>query len=317
MYLTIGTPTVDLFITGFGELPRFEHDEFSNIGLAWCDRPLTAAVGGNGANSAYVLAALGVHSALFSAVGADLFGATVHGWLSERGVDLRGLIRSQTHGSATTTAVMDGRGRRISFYHPGPLHDMKPADLSPALLGEATTLLITGPSLLPGLRWAGYQAALRAVHGRGGRTALDIGPALGEPVALDELAPLLPYIDVLLANDYELGIFAGTDDLDSAAQRAVDAGARLLVLKRGKDGASAYRPGQPPLHAAGFPVEATNTVGAGDTFNAGLLYALDHGHALETALTYGCAAASIVVGRGKSVLGAPTPAEVEARIDGG
>lgn len=122
---------------------------------------------------------------------------------------------------------------------------------------------------------------------------------------------------MLLANDYELGIFAGTDDLDSAAQRAVDAGARLLVLKRGKDGASAYRPGQPPLHAAGFPVEATNTVGAGDTFNAGLLYALDHGHALETALTYGCAAASIVVGRGKSVLGAPTPAEVEARIDGG
>ncbi|MBK9126143.1 MAG: carbohydrate kinase family protein [Chloroflexi bacterium] len=317
MYLTIGTTTVDLFITGFGELPRFEHDEFSNIGLAWCDRPLTAAVGGNGANSAYVLAALGAHSALVSAVGADLFGTTVHGWLSERGVDLRGLIHSQAHGSATTTAVMDGKGRRISFYHPGPLHDMKPGDLSPVLLGETTTLLITGPSLLPGMRWAGYNAALHSVHGRGGRTALDIGPALGVPVTLDELTPLLPVIDVLLANDYELGIFAGTDDLDAAAQRAVDAGARLLVLKRGKEGASAYRPGQSPLHVAGFPVAATNTVGAGDTFNAGLLYALGHDRPLEAALAFGCAAASIVVERGKSVLGAPSPAEVEARLRGG
>lgn len=317
MYLTLGTTTVDLFITGFGELPRFEHDEFSNIGLAWCDRPLTAAVGGNGANSAYVLAALGAHSVLFSAVGADLFGTTVHGWLSERGVDLRGLIRSHTHGSATTTAVMDGKGRRISFYHPGPLHDLNPDDLSPVLLSETTTLLITGPSLLPGMRWAGYTTALRTVHGHGGRTALDIGPALGEPVTLDELVPLLPLIDVLLTNDYELGIFAGTDDLDAAAQRTVDAGARLLLLKRGKDGASAYRPGQPPLHVNGFPVEATNTVGAGDTFNAGLLYALGHDHPLEAALSFGCAAASIVVERGKSVLGAPSPAEVEARLRGG
>lgn len=314
MYLTIGTTTVDLFITGFGELPRFEHDEFSNVGLAWCDRPLTAAVGGNGANSAYVLAALGAHSALFSAVGDDLFGTTVYGWLSERGVDLRGLIRSPAHGSATTTAVMDGKGRRISFYYPGPLHDIQPGDLSPVLLAETTTLLITGPSLLPGLRWAGCNAALHAVHQRGGRTALDIGPALGEPVTLGELDPLLPLIDVLLANDYELGIFAGTDDLDAAVQRVVDAGARLLVLKHGKDGASAHLPDQSPLHVAGFPVEAANTVGAGDTFNAGLLYALDHGRPLDAALAFGCAAASIVVGRGKSVLGAPSLADIEARL---
>ncbi len=312
MFVVIGTTTVDLFISGFDKVPQFEHDEFSTSSLAWCSKPLTTTLGGNGANSAYVLAALGAPVALCSAVGQDMLGDTITGWLRERGVVLDGLVRSRTQGTPTNTSLIDERLNRISFYHPGPLHDLRFEDLPPDLFRQATTLLITGYSLLPAMHPDGYRAALRAAREHGATTAVDIGPAVGTPVVLADLQPLLPSIDYLIANEYELAICTGLETVEASAERLLNAGARTLVVKRGADGASVYRAGQETLHVAGFPVKAEVTIGAGDTFNSSLFYALAEGISLERALAFASAAASLVVTGGKSVLGAPSRQQVEA-----
>src|SRR5829696_601156 len=100
MFVVIGTTTVDLYISGIDKMPRFEGDEFTASSLAFCSRPLTMTLGGNGANSAYVLASLGAPTALCSAAGRDLLGDTVAGWLQAKGVDLRGFVRSEQHSTA-------------------------------------------------------------------------------------------------------------------------------------------------------------------------------------------------------------------------
>lgn len=316
MFIVLGTTTIDLFVSGIDRMPRFDGDEYTVSSLAWCTNPLTMTCGGNGANSAYVLAALGAHAALCSALGNDLLGDTMAGWLTARGVDLRAVQRSAAHATSTNTTLLDERLNRLNFYHPGALTHLRAEDAPPGFFASASTLLITSYPIMRGYRPDGYCTILTASKASGATTAVDIGPAIGEPVTVDELRPLLTEIDYLITNDYELGQCTGCATLDDGAAALLAAGVRNVIVKRGKDGATAYRAGAEPLHVEGFPVKASVTVGAGDSFNAGFLFALEEGVPLADALRFGNATAAMVVATGKSVLGAPTRSEVEAFIRG-
>ncbi|MBN8594105.1 MAG: carbohydrate kinase family protein [Anaerolineae bacterium] len=311
-HVVIGSTTVDLYISGIDRMPHIDGDEFTVSSLAWCSQPLTMTCGGNGANSAYVLAALGAPVTLVSAVGDDLLGQTITGWLTAVGVADRAILKRAGYGTSTTTALHDGHGNRLSFHHPGPLPDLHYADFPESIFSDAASLLITGYPLMRGFRPAGYLAALKATHAGGGLTALDIGPAIGDPVTVDELRPYFPHLDYLITNDYELGMCTGLDQIEAAVEVLLTAGANRVLVKRGRDGATAYAPDQAPLHVAAFPVEATVTIGAGDSFNAGLLYALVEGRPLEQAIQIAHATAGQVVASGRSVLGAPTFAGVQS-----
>jgi sugar/nucleoside kinase (ribokinase family) len=312
MFIVVGTTTVDLFISGIDRMPRFDGDEYTVSSLAWCSNPLTITCGGNAANSAYVLAALGARAALCSAIGRDLLGDMIAGWLEARGVDLSAVQRSTAHSTSTNTTLLDERLNRLNFYHPGALLSLSMTDVPTSFFSSGSTLLITSYPIMRGFRPHGYREALNQAKAAGATTAIDIGPAIGEPVTLEELAPLLPSVDYLITNDYELGQCTGFTALDEGAGALIAVGARNVVVKRGKDGAALYRADAAPLVVAGFPVQASVTVGAGDSFNAGFLYALGEGIPPMEALRFGCATAAMVVATGKSVLGAPSHAEVDA-----
>jgi fructokinase len=65
-----------------------------------------------------------------------------------------------------------------------------------------------------------------------------------------------------------------SESVDEIAPRWNDLGAALVVITDGADGAIAYRPGAGPLRRRGRAVEVVDTIGAGDSFTAGLLGAL-------------------------------------------
>jgi sugar/nucleoside kinase (ribokinase family) len=81
MFAVIGTTTADLFISGVARMPRFDGDEFTANNQVICGHPLTMALGGNGANSAYVLGALGAPVMLCSVGGQH---RQQGGWLRQR-----------------------------------------------------------------------------------------------------------------------------------------------------------------------------------------------------------------------------------------
>ncbi len=313
MFVVIGTTTADLFISGVENMPRFDGDEFTSSSLAFCRRPLTMTLGGNGANSAYVLRTLGAPVALCSATGTNVIGDTVTGWLADRGVDLRGFLRREGS-TATTTTVLDDRLNRISFYYPGLFPTFNEADLPGDIWNQAHTLLITGYRLLPGFRGEGFAATLRTAREHRLRTALDIGPAIGAPLTLDELAPLLPLVDYLFANAYELTVATGAEAVEASTARMRAAGARCVVAKLGRAGAFVRAAGQ-AFHVEGFPIQASVTIGAGDSFNAGFLYALHEGQSLTEAAAFANATAALVVQGGQSALGAPTAGAVRAFLE--
>jgi sugar/nucleoside kinase (ribokinase family) len=311
MFVIIGTTTADLVI--FSEEPwaDLDGDGFRVSNLVFTDVPLTLLMGGNGGISAYALAGLGVPTALCGAVGRDPMGDILLNWLTERNVRLDGFTRSETYGTSTSTIIMSDVAHQAVFHHLGATQDVRLENMPEALLTEAKVLLATSFPIVPHMRSGGFAQALATTHQAGGLTALDIGPAIGHPVTLAELVPLLPFTDYLLGNTHELAVLTSTDDWESAAAQLVAAGARHVVIKQGAQGA-AVRGGKTQIEVAGFAVEAKISVGAGDSFNVGFLYGLHQTWPLERAVRFGNAFAALVVAGERGVLDAPRLAEVEA-----
>ena len=312
MFLAIGSTTVDLFVFSPDAAPDLAADGFRADNLVFTPEPLRLSMGGNGGNSACVLAALGAPVALCSGVGRDLLGDRLTDWLKERGVNLDGLIRSPTHATSTSVIIMTDAASQQVYHHLGATALITAGAIPERLLAGADVLLITGLPLMTGLR-AGAGQLLAAAQDAGALTALDIGPALSSPVTLEELTPMLGEIDYLLANEHELAALGLGDDWEATSAYLVDAGARHVIVKRGRHGAS-LRSHELRIDAPAFPVKAAVSVGAGDSFNAGFLYAVQQGWPLARALRFAAATAALVIAGEGGTLGAPALAEVLKKL---
>jgi sugar/nucleoside kinase (ribokinase family) len=306
MFVVFGSTNVDLFIGGIERLPALGREEFAVDNLAWCAEPLRMVIGGNGANSAYILGRLGAPVRLASAIGEDLLGNVVYAWLKVAGVDQAWLRRRTDTATSTTTVVSDAARRRLSFHHPGAYATHTTADLPTNWAQGLRVLLVTGYPLLAGLRPDGCHALVVAAKTVHAVTALDVGPAIGEPVTLAELRPLLATLDYLIANEYETALLAqqvgagGT--LEEQAAALLAGGVRALLVRQGAAGATLYRNNE-TRHAPAVPCEVRQTVGAGDAFNGGFLYGLAQGLDESAALALGNQVAAHVVGAVDGVLG--------------
>lgn len=317
MFLVIGSTTLDLIHSGFDSMPTAQGDEFTTNSLVFCADPVQMRFGGNGANSAYTLAKLGGIVALGSAIGRDAAGDLLYAPLVDVGVNLAGLIRHPTAATSVTTVITDAASQRLAFHHAGSSHLYDPTDLSDALRAQTSVLLIASFTLF--LRWRphGFADLLRAVKERGGITALDIGPAVGEPALFDEIISLLPYVDYFICNEHELAVCVGVAQSPAALhlgmKQILAGGANTVVLKRGAAGALVQsQTAGSPTHVAGFPVDVESTVGAGDTFNAGFLYAVAQGQDPIDAARFASGVAALVIASTGGVLRAPTLPAVEA-----
>ena len=316
MFLVIGTTTLDLFNSGIEQMPTVRGDEFTVDSLAFCEEPLQMMLGGNGAIAAYALGRLGAHVALGSAIGHDPSGELLQGWLEAAGVATTGLLRHPVAATSTTTLISDRARNRLAFHHAGASHRYAPDDLPWALLTQADVLLASAFTLFLQWRPHGFAQLLAQAKAQNAITALDIGPAIGQPVTLAEIAFLLPQVDYFICNEHELAVCCAVDEsaAGSAAGMAqvLAAGVGCAVTKRGAEGVLVQEQGATaPTAIAGFHVDAHTTVGAGDSFNAGFLYAIKRGEAPVQAARFANAAAALVVASAQGALGAPTLSQVE------
>lgn len=315
MFTVIGTSTLDLIIAAPQQLPTTAGDEFTTESLVFCEQPLQILPGGNGTNSALVLASIGAPVALCSAVGNDDAGCYLQRLLKKAGVDKTALVCHPEKATSSTTTVTDGTLNRRAFHHHGSSGSFGPKSLSQELLAQTQTLLITGYPLLSQWRPRGVAYLLQQIKNRPITTALDIGPAIGKPVTLQEIRPFLSGIDYVICNQHELMVCTGEEKLTPGIQKLLAAGASTVIAKQGAQGAAFQRSDDTSItHVPGFSTETQLTIGAGDSFNAGLLFALDQGLELKPAVYFANALASLVVGSGQGVLGCPELPQVTQRL---
>lgn len=123
----------------------------------------------------------------------------------------------------------------------------------------------------------------------------------------------LPYIDVLIGNQLELKLVTGLDDLDEATAMLRKVGVPMLVSKLGELGTRVITP-EETVFLPPYKVDVCTTIGAGDGFASGFLYAMLRGFALTECLHYGNATAAIVVSRVSCSEAMPAIGEVEEMI---
>src|SRR3954467_15083422 len=90
----------------------------------------------------------------------------------------------------------------------------------------------------------------------------------------NELSEILKKVDVLLINDNEARMLSKISSLPRAAQKILAHGPRVLVIKHGEYGATAFfkEAGMHPFRAPALPVEeVVDPTGAGDSFAGGFM----------------------------------------------
>jgi fructokinase len=234
------------------------------------------APGGAPANVAVGLTRLGVDTAFVGQVGDDPFGHWLRDILDAEGVDTSHLLFSQI--ARTTIAFVatrsDGK-KDICFYrNPGADACLSTADVRPSLFDGSRLFHCGSVSLsLPPCRDAQLRAAHTAVE-RGLLVSFDPNwrPSLWDDVAEAHhlIWQMIPLSNVVKIADEEWEFITGTSDLEEGAAKIRSAGPRLVVVTRGSEGAYYNYDGEQG-EVAGLKVNAIDTLGAGDSFVAGLL----------------------------------------------
>ncbi|KAF2775517.1 carbohydrate kinase family protein [Streptomyces sp. OM5714] len=239
-------------------------------------------LGGSAAIMACGAARLGLRVAFAGRVGDDDAGRYVRGTLDAHGVDTSALLVDPRLPTPLTVVLTRGDDRAI-VTAPGTLPATTAADVPAELLSTARHVHAASYFLLPGLA-AALPELLRTARAHGATTSLDTNddPAgRWDPAGLDAV---LPHTDYLLPNAAEARQLAGLSTPDLGKCAAVLAGrGPTVVVKNGAEGALCHD-GRTLLTTSGVPARPVDTVGAGDSFDAGFVAALLAGLALPEAL---------------------------------
>lgn len=239
--------------------------------------------GGGPYNVAVGLARLGQPTTFVSKVGGDFFGRRLRQAVRAEGIDDRWLFDSPAPTTLAFVAV-EGGEPVFSFYGDGAADTRLTRDELPDELFAAASILHFGGISL--LRGSTPDAALSAAERLQGRALISLDPNIRPLLVRDGLtyAALLgravSTTDLLKLSAADIAWLApGVDPTEYAAAQ-LDSGPALVALTRGADGVSGLRRrgGQlERIDVPTIPVVVADTVGAGDSFTAGLLAALAAG----------------------------------------
>jgi sugar/nucleoside kinase (ribokinase family) len=268
-------------------------------------------IGGSGAIMACGAARLGLQTALVGLVGPDQFGEFMLRAVSERGVDVTGVTVDPDVRTGLTVVLARPDDRAILTFA-GAIGAMTADRVDAGLVARARHVHVASFFLQTGLA-PGLARVLADARAQGATTSLD--PNWDPTEGWDGgLRALLPLVDVLLPNAVEACCLAGVDDALIAAARLAELGP-LVAVKLGAGGAVAAPAGGGELVRALPPqrlVDAVDAVGAGDAFDAGLLWSLLDGRPLEDALAFACACGTLSMRAAGGTAAQPTLAEARA-----
>jgi len=282
-------PQLDIAIAGEVNLDLILYGLAESLPL---DREVLAAnfeltLGSSSAILAHNLAVLGTRVGFAARYGADEMGRIAMERLAESGADLSGCVRgAEGSKSGVTVLLAHGAARRILTY-PGVMFDLTAGDLKVDYLASARHFHLSSLFLLRGLH-AGLPELLRELKRRGLTLSLDTNDD-PEDRWDGVLQEILPLIDVLLPNEDEVCRIARRESVEEALA-VLSATVPLIAVKSGRRGA-VIQQGRRRIEVAGLAVEPVDTIGAGDSFNAGFLAAWVRGEDPEI-----CARAGNITG---------------------
>jgi ribokinase len=246
--------------------------------------------GGKGANQAVACARLEAATYMVGRVGGDVFGTTLIEGLATAGVNHKFVTIDPTVSSGVAVIAVEDSAENFIIVIPGANGQVSESDLEnlDQILGQVEILLLQLEIPLPMV-----VAAAKIAHEKSVCVILDPAPAQALPTEI------YPWIDIITPNETEAELLVGFPiaspaDGSRAAQVLADWGVANVIVKMGRRGAMARIEGQAKFYPA-YPVEAVDTVAAGDTFNGALAAGLSTGLSLSEALPWALAGGALSV----------------------
>jgi ribokinase len=280
-------------------------DRHPQVGETVAGKAVRYFPGGKGANQAVAATKLGVPATLIGRLGVDAFGQQLRTFLAAQGVDLT-FVKDTVEAHTGTALITIADADNTIVVVPGANAFVGAEDVGAPVLAKDDVAVSQFEIPLPAIA-----AFFKRARAAGATTILNPAPAtkFGRE--------LLDLVDILVLNETELGLLAGTKLRDTDGDAHFIAAVRLLQTRPdqivcvtlGRRGVLAVIDGQPSI-VPGRAVEAVDTTGAGDCLVGALAAQLAGGNSIRDALIYANAAASICVQRMGASPSMPTAAEV-------
>ena len=261
--------------------------------------PYHLSLGGTIGGTAAALAKLGVDTAFLGTVGKDYGGGYISDEMTSLGIDTGLLIVKEELNTINVFAFIDEEGERHLWGFPRKDQaycdlDLNRVDLE--RIKEASWLHSSGMTLLSGGSIVESLPALyRIAYEAGVETSFDLNTRVSDisrldPKAADAIRKILPYVRYLTGSgkDEFISLYP-SDDWRESVRHFVSEN-RTVIARNGKEGYLVVTDDEEREYPS-YDVEAVDTTGAGDSFNAGFIAARLEGKDVYEACAYANAVA--------------------------
>jgi ribokinase len=298
--ITFSDMCVDLILTGSDVTPQFGQVEKLIADY-------TLEMGGSANIFACQSAKLGLRTAVLGRVGKDSFGQLILQRLEECGVDTRYVIVDPKLKTGIGVALCPPGDRAILTYM-GTINAVYPQDVSETIIRATRHIHHASHYLHTNLR-PGIGDIFRRAQQAGVTTSLDTNWDPAEEWVTG-METILPHTNVFMPNDQEALRISKKENLDSAAQHFLHLGVPVVTIKAGARGSQAYT-SETCLEHSVTPVSGGDSIGAGDSFDAGFLAGWLRGFPLEKCLAIATLCGRSVAGRIGGLAGQPSWEDLE------
>lgn len=274
-------------------------------------------IGGTMINTAFALSVLGLKVSVISKIGNDMFGDKVLDFLKEEGIGTDNIIRSSyPTGVAIALVEDDSEKRWIAIRKNAADRHISTSEI--AEIPVPKKLFITGVTLAEGheSRESAIQMT-KKVKNDGGMVFLD--PNIRIPAwelssdIRDAFYSILPYVDVLMSNEIETIMLGSDEEPEKAAKNLLTRGVGTVWVKLGDKGCL-YATINDTMAFDPVKVKAVDTCGAGDAFNAAIIYGYVNSWLTDQIGRFANRFAAYTVGKQGSTSSLPGKHEIKAML---
>lgn len=273
--IVIGELNIDLILN--------QIEGFPEIGKEILADKMTLTLGSSSAICASNLSSLGLKVAFIGKLGNDIFGQFIINQLKENGVDVSLIIIDDKLKTGATVALSYDEDR-ANITHQGAMSYLGIDDIDEDKLKQAHHLHFSSYFLQPGFKGV-LEVLFKKAKDVGLTTSLDAQWDPSEKWDLD-LEKVLPLVDVFIPNEIELKKLTKQPNLDLAINN-IQNKCKYTVVKCGNKGSILCYKNKKIIKKSFLNTNVVDTIGAGDSFNAGYISKFVKGKSPEECQVFG------------------------------
>lgn len=273
--IVVGELNIDLILNRI--------DSFPEMGKEKLAQDMDIILGSSSAICASNLSSLGAKVAFLGKIGTDSFGDLVIESLQSKGVNTEMIIRDPELATGATIILNFGEDRAM-VTHPGAMDHLTIKDISEDSLKRARHLHFSSAFLQPGIR-NDLAQLFKTARKLGLTTSLDTQWDPAEKWDLD-LKNILPSVNVLLPNQKEATFLTASQGIEKALDKFDNYGSEIIAVKMDNQGSLVRKGLKNTIIPAFLNKDVVDSIGAGDSFNAGFIFKYIQGLDLKECQTF-------------------------------